>query len=138
MSGPKILYSRVFLGYHLMLRLLKRALFIRSPGLPEFLEFFRGDKIVPMTLRDKELFPMAARCIGCGLCDSRCPTISRFPLGPSFLPRLSRSVPDFAGNTALETAPCHRCRDCEAICPVGVPIRRIVEFIKTKEHEIFR
>lgn len=110
------------LGWHLVLRLLKRLFLIRSPGLEGFIEFYRPDRIAPLTTVEKQLLTEAGWCVSCGLCDSHCP-------GTSLLPHFSRSIPDFAG-VALPAA--RACAGCEAICPEGVPLTRIGQFMKNK------
>lgn len=124
------------LAWHFALRLLKRLFFIRSAGLKEFVEFYRNDRIVTLSLTDKKLLTESARCISCGLCDSLCPALPKVSqegfLGPSFLPHLSRSIPAFAGIAPLEFGECLGCRGCEAICPERVPIKKILEFMREK------
>lgn len=114
------------LGGHFFLRLVKRVLFIRSPGLKEFSDYYRKDRIVSLKPSEKKLMTEAGRCISCGLCDSLC------PLHPSFLPHFSRSIPDFAGVVPLEFDECAGCRGCESICPERVPIREILNFMREK------
>lgn len=126
--------ATAFLGLHFILRMLKRLVFIKSSGLKDFLDFYREDHIVALSREEKNLLPDFGRCVSCGLCDSQCPTMAG--MRPSFLPHLSRSIPDFAGvlpdNLVSSFAHCDECRGCEAICPERVPIRRILEFIAHK------
>ncbi len=128
-----------FLGFHFFLRILKRIFFIQSPGLKDFVDFYKKDRISTLTRKDKNLIEETSHCIGCGLCDSLCPAVGLLSrqtfLGPSFLPHLSRSIPDFAGVVPLDFDACNGCRGCESICPEHVPLKRIIEFMKSKSVE---
>lgn len=117
---------------HLVSRIFKGLFFIRSPGLKDFLEFYRQDRILPYTTEDKELLPGASRCISCGLCDSFCPA---FRIPPSMLPHFSRSIPDFAGNVPLDSLLCEECRGCESVCPMKVPLKKIIQFMREKNRD---
>lgn len=132
----KSLFSTAFLGYHFLLRILKRIFFVKSAGLKDFLEFYREDRIAAISREEKDLFPGFSRCVSCGLCDALCPAIAPLSqenyLGPSFLAHLSRSIPDFAGHVPLNFDHCHNCHGCDSICPKRVPLREILEFIKNK------
>ncbi len=130
----KSLQAKVLLGGHFILRSLRRLFFMKSAGLPEFLRFYREDRLPSLTHEDKKLLTGAHRCISCGLCDFLCPALLQAKdfLGPSFFPHLSRSIPDFAGVVRLDLAECAGCRGCEAICPEKVPIKKIIGFMKEK------
>lgn len=128
------------LGWHFFLRILKRVFFIESPGLHAFLSYYKEDKIAAISASQKELLSEFSRCISCGLCDSACAALgpSGIVLGPSFLPHISRSIPDFVGTTSDIFETCGGCQGCEAACPVRVPLRKILEFMKAKNEEIAR
>ncbi len=138
MKSPKALYATAFLGWHFLKHVGRRLCGIKSPGFKEFLNFYQADKIVPFSPQDKTLLPLLGRCISCGLCDSSCPTLMQNHLGPSFLPHASRSIPDFAGNLPLNLTSCDACAGCETMCPTGVPIKRLMEFIQNKQNEALR
>lgn len=135
--SAKYLYAQVFLGYHLLLRLLRRIFQKKSPGLKDFVAYYHDDKITKFSRHEKELMSQWTRCISCGLCDSVCASVSTYPVGPSFLQRLIRSVPDFVGNVALDLDHCQSCGACESVCPTNVPIVQAVQFIQNKENEVF-
>ncbi len=132
----KHLMATAFLGAHFALRLGKRALFMKSAGLNDFLEFYKEDRIASISPEEKRQFHDFAKCITCGLCDALCPAIAQWDqrklLGPSALAHLARSIPDFAGHLSLDLQGCDSCRGCESICPEGVPIQDILRFLKTK------
>lgn len=133
-------YATTHLGTHLVLRLLKRLFFIKSAGLKEFLGFYREDRIPPLTSEEKDLLFEVQRCVVCGLCDSLCPASKTTPreefLGPSFLPHLCRSIPDFVGVLPPHVKMCEGDPQCETICPQRVPIKKILEFMAEKEKAV--
>lgn len=115
---------------HLVQNLLERWVLRRRRGLTDFLHSYREDRIIPFTSEEKKLLTLFSRCIQCGLCDSLCPVSGVTP-GPSFLPMLARSVPNFAP-LPLPLERCAGCPGCESICPTGVPLRQLVDFIRRK------
>ncbi|TMB98270.1 MAG: 4Fe-4S dicluster domain-containing protein [Chloroflexi bacterium] len=75
-----------------------------------------------------------SRCVHCGLCLQHCPTYletgleTESPRGRLHLIRaLSEGRIDLAGNTMGHLDMCLQCRNCEAVCPSGVPYGRIME-----------
>jgi len=88
----------------------------------------------PFSGPDAPLEADLARCVHCGLCLSPCPTYlatgleAESPRGRIYLIRAAEAgrVPldaAFAGHMEL----CLQCRNCEAVCPSGVPFGRIME-----------
>jgi len=136
----KRIHATFYLGTHLMIRFMKRL--AGRPGKGAFLRAYATERLVPLTHEEKGLLEKISRCIACGLCDLACPATvnpdGTFPFfGPSALPFLSRSVPDF---TAAPFSPktCGECRECEKACPEEVPLTKIIEFIKRKFEEVRR
>jgi ferredoxin len=129
----KTIHSFLYLGYHLISRLLRQAALFPRPGLEAFLASYRGDRIFPMDLADKE--PAFSRCIACGICDTVCPGITLYSqadfLGPSCLPHISRSIPDFTQSLPSDfDGPCQGCKRCEEVCPEKVPLKRMMTFMR--------
>lgn len=122
----KTIYAKLYLGLHLFLRLLKRMVFLKSRGLKAFLDDYRPDHIVPLTLEEKDLLNQAGRCLHCGLCDFGSASAGCLP---SLIPSWARSIPDF-GNVWIQLRDSDSYRDGEALCPVGIPIRRIIGFLQ--------
>lgn len=80
-----------------------------------------------------------SRCVHCGLCLSACPTFvatgleAESPRGRIYLIRAADEgrIPlddAFTGHMEL----CLQCRNCEAVCPSGVPFGRIMEATRSQ------
>lgn len=75
-----------------------------------------------------------SRCVHCGLCLQHCPTYvetgleTESPRGRLYLMRaLSEGRVDHTPNVIGHLDQCLQCRNCEAVCPSGVPYGRIME-----------
>jgi glycolate oxidase iron-sulfur subunit len=75
-----------------------------------------------------------SRCVRCGLCLQSCPTYletgleTESPRGRLYLMRaLADDVVTMTPNAAGHLDQCLQCRNCEAVCPSGVPYGRIME-----------
>ena len=80
-----------------------------------------------------------SRCVRCGLCLQSCPTYlqtgleTESPRGRLYLMRaLSDGIVAMTPNAAGHLDQCLQCRNCEAVCPSGVPFGRIME--QTRAH----
>jgi glycolate oxidase iron-sulfur subunit len=80
-----------------------------------------------------------SRCVRCGLCLQSCPTYletgleTESPRGRLYLMRaLADDVIAMTSNAAGHLDQCLQCRNCEAVCPSGVPFGRIME--QTRAH----
>jgi glycolate oxidase iron-sulfur subunit len=80
-----------------------------------------------------------SRCVRCGLCLQNCPTYlqtgleTESPRGRLYLMRaLADDVIAMTPNAAGHLDQCLQCRNCEAVCPSGVPFGRIME--QTRAH----
>jgi glycolate oxidase iron-sulfur subunit len=75
-----------------------------------------------------------SRCVRCGLCLQSCPTYletgleTESPRGRLYLMRaLADDIVTMTPNAAGHLDQCLQCRNCEAVCPSGVPYGRIME-----------
>ncbi len=75
-----------------------------------------------------------SRCVRCGLCLQNCPTYvltgleAESPRGRLYLMRaLSEGVIEPTSQVSQHLDSCLQCRNCEAVCPSGVPYGRIME-----------
>ena len=80
-----------------------------------------------------------SRCVRCGLCLQSCPTYletgleTESPRGRLYLMRaLADDIVMMTPNAAGHLDQCLQCRNCEAVCPSGVPFGRIME--QTRAH----
>lgn len=75
-----------------------------------------------------------SRCVRCGLCLQHCPTYgetgleTESPRGRLYLMRaLAEGVIEPRPNVTAHLDQCLQCRNCEAVCPSGVPYGRVME-----------
>ncbi len=83
-----------------------------------------------ISLSDQDLF----KCVRCGLCMQHCPTYvetgleTESPRGRLYLMRALAEGAARATPTAIgHLDQCLQCRNCEAVCPSGVPYGRVME-----------
>ena len=124
------LHALVYLGWRAVFVEPVKRLFRRGTGLDRFQAAFAADRLAPTSLADREVAFLAARCIGCGLCESGCRLLSASPalraLGlPAAFRLVGRAGGDLVTARDLLTA-CRECTGCETQCPTGVPIGRVV------------
>jgi succinate dehydrogenase/fumarate reductase-like Fe-S protein len=132
----KRVLSLLNLAYRFNVHLVKKPL-TGSKGLARFLDQYGPEHLLPLSPEARQLLPGLESCINCGLCDTVC---ERFDAatrhlhnGPSELAvSLTRSLPDYdlieAHLQAWEG--CGACRECEGICPMGVPLRELLGFAR--------
>jgi len=120
-----------YLGWRaLVAHPLKRAFRQRGTGLERFAAAYISEGLVPTRVEDRAVGEAASACISCGLCEAGCdlaratPEVRALGLHAAF--RLySRSATDLPlARDAL--AACAACAGCDALCPTGVPISRIL------------
>jgi len=128
--------AMAYLGWRALVAHPARRLRRRGSGLSRFEANYFGEGLVPTRPDDRAISEAAAACIGCGLCEPGCdlagavPTVRGLGLEAAF--RLySKSA------TALPWAwdalhRCAACEGCEASCPTGVPIGRIVRHLLSR------
>jgi len=132
------LKSMFLLGTGFLAHVASRMTFTYDPGgIKRFRQNFDSDGLIPMTERDRELHASWTRCTACGLCDLVCPDLlAPIPRGRFTGPRMVasgilRDLPNFSVTCgdAHKLMACDTCRECEAICPVELPLRELAEFI---------
>lgn len=121
-----------YLAYRAMLAHPLKRLRQRGTGLERFLESYAGDRLAPTAVADRRLGEEASRCIACGLCEPVCDLAAAAPavraLGLHATFRLTSKATPVLPFAADALAACASCAspECEAACPTGVPIARIV------------
>ncbi len=116
--------------------LLRKAFTPGGGGRERFLASYGDEGLFPLDADQRARMPAFSGCIGCGLCDTACPTLAaahrQLWAGPSDLASaLHRSLPDFSllGPQLALFAACGDCRACEQLCPQGVPLRELAAAI---------
>jgi heterodisulfide reductase subunit C len=113
---------------------LKRLFRQPGPGLERFRAAYVAEGLVPTRPEDRAAGEEAAACIACGLCETGCDLARATPaaraLGLHAAFRLySRSFAALPlAAEALEH--CAGCTGCDALCPTGVPISRILAHLR--------
>jgi succinate dehydrogenase/fumarate reductase-like Fe-S protein len=135
----KGIFAFLNLAFHFWIRIAKRLLFIKSPGLKEFLSFYQGDRIVGFSKEEKKLLIDFSQCVNCSLCDASCPAMLELPRhqfpGPSMLVKsYSRSAIDYPYVPLIQDY-CGSCQSCESVCPERIPIKQVFHLIKKKQEE---
>lgn len=126
----------VYLAYRALLAHPLRRLRLIGSGLDRFHASYVSEGLVPTSAADREIAAAAAACIGCGLCEPACelPGVAApaRALGLHAAFRLyGRSSVDLP-LAAEALAACEGCTGCDARCPTGVPISRIVKNLRAR------
>jgi succinate dehydrogenase/fumarate reductase-like Fe-S protein len=121
-----------YLGWRAVLAHPFKRLARHGTGQERFLASYGSEGLTPTSTEDRLLGEEASRCIACGLCEPACdlaaavPAVRALGLHAAFrlYSRASPTLPLAAGPLAA----CASCAGatCEAACPTGVPIQRVV------------
>jgi heterodisulfide reductase subunit C len=115
---------------------LKRLFRQRGTALDRFREAYVAEGLVPTRPEDRAIGEAASACIACGLCETGCALADATPpvraLGLHAAFRLySRSAAELPLATEALAA-CARCEGCDALCPTGVPISRVIAHLRAE------
>jgi heterodisulfide reductase subunit C len=130
------LHALVYLGWRAVLVEPVKRLFRGGTGLERFQANFAADRLTPTSPADREVALLAARCIGCGLCEPGCRLATASPAVRALgLPAAFRLVGRTSGDLAVARellAACQACAGCEARCPAGVPIGKVLRHLESR------
>lgn len=130
------LLGKTYIG-HLFSRL---AVWKRGQGYSAFKEKYLADNFFELTSEERKAFPEFQKCINCGVCIPSClfsVDISKddLPDPEYYACSLSRPLPDlWTASDSIYKCTC--CTACEDVCPQGVPISKIVRFVRRKIEQI--
>lgn len=126
----------VYLAYRALLAHPLRRLRLVGSGLDRFRAAYVSEGLVPTDAADRAIAEAAAACIACGLCEPGC-ELPGVP-GPARALGLHAAFRLYARNSvelplaAEALAACDGCTGCDARCPTGVPISRIVTHLRAR------
>lgn len=136
----KWVWAKLNLAIHFNLHMLKRIFSSRTKvdGFAEFKENYLADNVFELNLHEGELIRDLSRCINCGQCMAVCPVRSQIKtiVDPSSIAiSYSRNLPEL-GSIKDVLASCEICPECEEVCPKGVPLMKMVEFLRQKAGQL--
>jgi len=141
---PGRLHAFFLLAYAFVVTLLGR-IFGRGPrGLALFRANYDADRLPPVTPDERSELETFGGCIACGRCNlGDGPLIASskgaFPGTMALMLASSRSMPDYdAGVRGFAYVSDEVLAEKEALCPTGVPMRRIKAFVQRKADEASR
>jgi len=122
-----------YLAYRAILAHPFKRLRHEGTGLERFLRNYAAEGLVPTPPGDRSIGEAASACIGCGVCEVGCelagaaPTVRALGLHAAF--RLYGKSSGELAHARDALASCAACEGCDALCPTGVPISRIVQHL---------
>jgi len=131
--------SLAYLGYRAVLAHPLKRLARKGTGEERFLASYGAEGLGPTTAEELEAAEAASACVSCGLCESACslaavtPAVRDLGLHAAFrlYSKSSSSLPAAVGALSV----CAECAGCEALCPTGVPISRLVRLFAARAGE---
>jgi hypothetical protein len=123
--------GNLYLGWRALVAQPLRLALRGAPGADRFRANFFPEGLIPTTREDRERMCEAARCIACGLCEA--PAVSARVPSPMLLAlvfsRSSVELPDARAALARFHDVPDALRAGEALCPTGVPLRRLADWL---------
>lgn len=133
----KWIYAKMNLALALLIHLGFKK-WVSKKGVEAFLSLYAKDQIFPLTHEQRKTFASHSNCINCGLCVSQCEApissggalfYQTFMTPAHVAFSYSRMLSDnFYNQDFLKY--CSQCRACEKVCPTGVPLTKIIEFVQ--------
>lgn len=136
----KKFHAYLYLGWHFLLHVLRKVTFTyRAGGIARVRENFEPEGITPLTEAERDLLHEWQRCIGCGFCEAVSPELSLIPenahqahlFGPQFMAESAMRDLSHAelALPSAETIARLNAPALEGICPVGIPLVELAEFL---------
>lgn len=141
----KHIHAYALLTWHMILHLLQKLFMVYRPGgIGRVRENFAHEGLISVSAEEHEMLKKWQSCIGCGLCEAACADLSVIPdnrhAGPQLLAQ--GTVRDLSkSDLALPEADAIGACDCvalEGICPVGIPLCELGEFLSRLGEETQR
>ncbi len=128
-----------YLGWRALVAHPLRRLFERRRGAARFAANYESEGLARTRAEDRALGEAASACISCGLCETGCelaasPAVRSLGLHAAFRLYSRNSVELRHALEPLQA--CAGCSGCEALCPTGVPIARVVERLLERAKEL--
>lgn len=121
---------------------LLRRVFGRERGLEQFRTAYASDRLLLVTIAERQLLLACSACIACGRCDrgERDRIAGSGGEYPGLMPLVLASARDTADAQAAARAWRHISDDVleakELSCPANIPMRALKRFVETKAHEL--
>lgn len=126
-----------YLGWRALVAHPAKKLFrLRGSGLERFEAAYVAEGLAPTRPEDREVGEAAAACISCGLCETGCalagvaPPLRALGLHAAF--RLYSRNPAELPLAREALLACAGCEGCDALCPTGVPISRVLRHLRAR------
>jgi hypothetical protein len=116
-------------------------LFGTRRGLEAFRRSYAPDRLPPVSPSERASLPLFSQCIACGMCDVGegariARAAGRYAGVMDLMLASSRSMPDFdAAVASFDAVGDDRLAELEALCPTGVPMRKVAAFVRAKAAE---
>jgi hypothetical protein len=121
---------------------LRRLFQRKKDGIAAFRANYDADGLPPVSRPERERIAEFSRCFACGLCDQGeseriADSGGAYRGVMALVLAASRSMPDFrAAAYSFSFVPDDVLAEKERLCPTGVPMRRIAEFVRAKAAEV--
>jgi len=124
-----------YLGWRALVAHPVKRLAHRGSGLARFEAAYFPEGLFPTPSVDRAVREEAAACISCGLCESACDLAGASPevraLGLPAAFRLYSRSSAMLPRASEAIGACAACAGCDAICPTGVPISRVLAHLRS-------